>query len=156
MPYKRHAVSGIARVNNGSLLPLPSKLIHLQLRSVWNPVQRLCLVLNSDDNKSNIIAIFITDIILLLMVLVGLIRLRYHGGGTLGLGRLLWKQVAFRGFPSMVCHEPTDVSSVPKGVIGLLLAVAAGAPPTVGPALFLADTVLLISVHHFRCLLFWT
>jgi hypothetical protein len=56
-------------------------------------------VLNSDDNKLNIIAIFITGITLLLMVLVGLICLRYHGGGTLGLGRLLWKQVAFCGLP---------------------------------------------------------
>ena len=95
-------------------------------------------MLNSEDSKLNIIVIFITDIILLLMVLVGLIRLRYHGGGTLGLGRLLWKQVAFRGFPSIVCHKPTDVPSAPKGVMWLLLAVAAGAPPTVCPALFLA------------------
>ena len=96
-------------------------------------------MLNAEDNKLNIIVTFITDIILLLIVLVGLIRLRYHGGGTLGLGRLLWKQVAFRGFPSMGYRRPTDVSSVSKGVIWLLLAVAADVPPTVGPALFLSD-----------------
>ena len=96
-------------------------------------------MLNSEDNKLNIIVTLITDIFLLLTVLVGLIRLRYHGSGTLGLGRLLWKQVAFRSFPSMGCHKPTDVISVPKGVIWLLLAVAADVPPTVGPAIFLSD-----------------
>ena len=96
-------------------------------------------MLNSEDNKLNIIVILITDMILLLTVLVGLIRLHHPGGGTLGLGRLLWKQVAFRGFPSMGRRKPTDVSSVPKGVIWLLLSVAAYVPPTVGPALFLAD-----------------
>ena len=35
----------------------------------------------------------ITDIILLLTMAFGLLRLRRHGGGTFGLTRLLWKQV---------------------------------------------------------------
>ena len=101
-------------------------------------------MLNSEDNKLNIIVILITDIILLLTVLVGLIRLRYHGGGMLGLGSLLWKQVAFRGLPSMGCRKLTDMSSVPKGVMWLLLSVAAEVPPTVGLALFLQVTLFLI------------
>ena len=38
------------------------------------------------------IAVLITDVILLLIVLIGLLRL--HGsGGSFALGRLLWKQV---------------------------------------------------------------
>jgi hypothetical protein len=35
----------------------------------------------------------ITDIVLLLIMLVGLLRLRCHGRGTFGLGHLLWQQV---------------------------------------------------------------
>ena len=42
------------------------------------------------------ISVVITDFILLLIMLVGLLRLRLHGGTLLGLGRLLWKQVGLR------------------------------------------------------------
>jgi len=35
----------------------------------------------------------VTDIALLLIMLVGLLRLRLHGGGTFGLAQLLWRQV---------------------------------------------------------------
>ena len=36
---------------------------------------------------------FVSDIALLLIMFVGLFRLRLRGGGTFGLARLLWKQV---------------------------------------------------------------
>jgi hypothetical protein len=48
---------------------------------------------NSDVTKLNVIVTFVTDIILLLMMLAGLLRLRMGGGGMLDLGRFLWKQV---------------------------------------------------------------
>lgn len=35
----------------------------------------------------------VTDIALLLIMLVGLFRLRCHGGGTFGLAQVLWRQV---------------------------------------------------------------
>jgi hypothetical protein len=35
----------------------------------------------------------VTDIVLLLILLVGLLRLRHYGGSTFGLTRFLWKQV---------------------------------------------------------------
>jgi len=35
----------------------------------------------------------VTDITLLLILLIGLLRLRHHGGKTFGLNNLLWKQV---------------------------------------------------------------
>jgi hypothetical protein len=41
----------------------------------------------------------ITNIILLLTMLIGLLRLRSEGGGTFGIGSLLWKQVRYRPFP---------------------------------------------------------
>jgi hypothetical protein len=49
-------------------------------------------VLNIEKTKPSMIAVLITDVILLLIVLIGLLRL--HGsGGSFALGRLLWKQV---------------------------------------------------------------
>ncbi|KAN0118624.1 hypothetical protein V8E52_005047 [Russula decolorans] len=64
------------------------------------------------------IAVLITDVILLLIVLIGLLRL--HGsGGSFALGRLLWKQ----------------------GVIWLLIATVAEVPPTVFIALNLNDSL---------------
>jgi hypothetical protein len=53
----------------------------------------MCAVLNIESIKPNIIVTLITDITLLLIMLVGLLRLRRYGAGTFGLGRLLWKQV---------------------------------------------------------------
>jgi hypothetical protein len=35
----------------------------------------------------------VTDIVLLLIMLVGLLRLRHGGYGTFGLAQFLWKQV---------------------------------------------------------------
>jgi len=46
-------------------------------------------------NRLTLISLAATDIVLLLMMLVGLFRLRHDGYGcaTFGLARLLWKQV---------------------------------------------------------------
>jgi len=55
----------------------------------------------------------ITDIVLLVTMLVGLLRVRSSGVGTFGLTKLLWKQ----------------------GVIWLLIAIAAEVPPVVFIAL---------------------
>jgi hypothetical protein len=60
---------------------------------VWVPAQKQCVVYDTESNKPNIIVTLITDIILLLIMLVGLLRLRRYGDGTFGLARLLWKQV---------------------------------------------------------------
>jgi len=40
---------------------------------------------------------FATDFFLLVIMLVGLFRMRCRGAGSFGLGRLLWKQVRWRG-----------------------------------------------------------
>jgi hypothetical protein len=37
--------------------------------------------------------VLVTDIALLLIMLVGLFRLRREGGGTFGLSQFLWRQV---------------------------------------------------------------
>jgi hypothetical protein len=47
---------------------------------------------------------FTTDFVLLVIMLFGLLRLRRRGGGTFGLGRLLWKQVSWRpSFRGLIC-----------------------------------------------------
>jgi hypothetical protein len=53
-------------------------------------------VLNLETSKANIIVTLATDIILLLIMLFGLLRLRVQGAGMFGLGRLLWRQVGLR------------------------------------------------------------
>ncbi|KAF8489241.1 hypothetical protein F5888DRAFT_1808899 [Russula emetica] len=87
----------------------PSRLTQIQIRSSWEPVLQGCIVLNTEKNKSSIIVTLISDIVLLLIVLIGLLRLLHDGGGTFALGRLLWKQ----------------------GVVWLLVATVAEVPPTV-------------------------
>ena len=52
------------------------------------------MVYNSAENALTIISLAVTDIVLLLIMLVGLLRLRYHGGATFGMTHLLWKQVS--------------------------------------------------------------
>ena len=47
---------------------------------------------NMDSNKINIILSLASDVILLLIMLVGLLRLRLESG-EFGLGRILWNQV---------------------------------------------------------------
>jgi hypothetical protein len=49
-----------------------------------------------DTNPTNVptfIAMTVTDTILLLIMLIGLLRLRRVDGGTFGLAHFLWKQV---------------------------------------------------------------
>jgi len=94
-------------------------LIHgiVRLRASWAPAQSTCAVLNLETSKTNIIVTLATDIILLLIMLIGLLRLRVQGAGMFGLGRLLWTQ----------------------GIIWLLIATAAEVPPTVFICLNLND-----------------
>ncbi len=53
----------------------------------------ICLATNIETSKPNIIVMFISDMILLVTMLVGLLRLRRNGGGRFGLASLLWEQV---------------------------------------------------------------
>lgn len=81
------------RVSNQPTWFRQSSLIHLQIRSAWNPLVQSCVVLNSEDNKANIIVTFISDVILLVIMLSGLLILRRESGVVFPLGSLLWNQV---------------------------------------------------------------
>lgn len=49
---------------------------------------------NLETSKPSLISLFVTDCLLLLFMLAGLLRIRRRGGGTFELGRLLWRQVS--------------------------------------------------------------
>ena len=66
------------------------------MRSKWVPALHACGTFNAEANKPTVIATLFTDIALILIMLVGLLRLRRHGGGWLDLGHLLWKQVRWQ------------------------------------------------------------
>jgi hypothetical protein len=102
-------------------------------------------VLNTEKNKPSIIATLITDIILLLIVLIGLLRLLRDCGGSFALGRLLWKQVGSGRSHFSVCQF-TYLFPLPKGVIWLLIATVAEVPPMVCPASFLVRIFLPITM----------
>jgi hypothetical protein len=112
----------------------PSELTHLQTRDT---VLQDCIMLNTEKNKNSFIVTLITDIVLLLIMLIGLLRLLHGSGGSFALGRLLWKQVGSR--PShFAVSQFTYLFPLPtKGVIWLLIATLAEVPPTVCPTSFL-------------------
>jgi len=80
-----------------------------RLRSKWYHVVDSCVPTNTESNKLNIIVTLVTDVILLLIMLVGLIRLRRNGAGTFGLGQLLWRQGVIWFFFATVAEVPPTV-----------------------------------------------
>ncbi|KAF8490668.1 hypothetical protein F5888DRAFT_1740510, partial [Russula emetica] len=79
-----------------------------RLRATWEPTVQTCIILNSDELKPTLVITVIADTISLVTMLVGVFRLLAENSAAFGLGRLLWKQ----------------------GIIWLLIATAAGIPPT--------------------------
>jgi len=70
-------------------------LIHKQIRAVWVPAARACAITNVETCKGFYVNLLATDVILLLIMLVGLQRLRRGDSGrpAFDLVYLLWKQV---------------------------------------------------------------
>jgi hypothetical protein len=83
--------------NHLALLPY-----HEQIRSVWDPVVKSCVVTNVHVCKVSIVSYLVADTILLLILLAGLLRLRL-GGKSFKLWHFLWKQVGHRRF-SLMCY----------------------------------------------------
>jgi len=102
-------------VANFSLLILAAARLH----STWIPEQQSCSLPNIRTMKLAIISMLATDITLIAIMLVGLLRLRRRGGGWFALGRLLWKQ----------------------GVLWLLLAIVAELMPVIFVCLNLNDAL---------------
>jgi len=64
----------------------------IRTHSEWEPMRNGCKSPNIESNKLTIIAVLVSDVTLLVVMFIGLLRLRQRGGGRFGLGRLLWKQ----------------------------------------------------------------
>ena len=60
------------------------------------PIQHACVTPNIKSSALKLIATSVTDIALLLVMLVGLFRLRNHDGGMIGMAQLLWRQVRWQ------------------------------------------------------------
>jgi len=80
-----------------------------QIRSEWDPYNLACGEPNTESNKLAITAMPVTDIALLLIMLIGLLRIRYRGGGKFNLGRLLWKQGVIYLFVATIAEIPPAV-----------------------------------------------
>jgi len=61
---------------------------------VWSDEINACVLLNPESNKLNIIVSLVSDVVLLLIMLFGLLRLRLG----VGLGGILWNQVRWWRF----------------------------------------------------------
>ena len=91
------------------------------------------------------------DILLVLIMLLGLLRLRDRAGGMFGLALLLWKQV--RWWPVLVVRAVNQLIpfSVRKGVISLLVAAKAGlttvASIAIVPAPLRSQTICTVGVR---------
>jgi len=73
-------------------------LMDLQFRARWVPIAGACVMARVDSIKLSTIVALATDIGLILIMLLGLFRLRRRGGGIMALGRLLWNQVGLWHF----------------------------------------------------------
>ncbi|KAH9034467.1 hypothetical protein EDB85DRAFT_2289062 [Lactarius pseudohatsudake] len=69
-------------------------LIHdiTKLRATWVPVPGVCAVLNIESSRNTVILTLVTDVILCLTMLVGLLRLRQNGTTMVALWNFLWRQ----------------------------------------------------------------
>ncbi|KAF8494698.1 hypothetical protein F5888DRAFT_1805422 [Russula emetica] len=63
-----------------------------RIRSVWVPAQLACEAVKTDPSSLSFIPAIISDVVMLLFVLAGLLVMRRRDGATFGLTRLLWKQ----------------------------------------------------------------
>src|SRR5579863_3741947 len=123
----------------------PAGLTNLQFRAKWIPSQETCVMIHMESIKLSTIVALTTDIGLILIMLLGLLRLRRRGGGIMALGRLLWNQVGLWHFFLSILLSIRLCISVHKGIIWLLLATAAGVTPTVVLSHFFRLTLLLIT-----------
>jgi hypothetical protein len=79
-----------------------------------------CFIVNWHISELNILVTLATDIILLLIMFFGLLRLGYHERDAFGLGRLMWKQVGYWCFSLAVVFPAYSIwrSAFPRVSFG--------------------------------------
>ncbi|KAH9984722.1 hypothetical protein BJV77DRAFT_164879 [Russula vinacea] len=85
----------------------------IRLRAEWSPQANTCILVNFDSTKSTVIVSCVSDIGLLLVMLIGLLRLRLDRDGAFVLGSFLWKQ-------GLIWFLIATVSEIPSLVLVLL------------------------------------
>ncbi|KAI0278573.1 hypothetical protein BGY98DRAFT_516291 [Russula aff. rugulosa BPL654] len=95
----------------------------IKIRAEWVPAAKSCAITNVKICRNIYTNLFVSDVILLIIMLAGLLRLR-RGGGSFYLTQLLWKQ----------------------GVIWLVIATAAELPQLLLLVLNVNDTLSLLFV----------
>jgi len=113
-----------------------------------------CAARENFSNRLTLISVAVTDTVLLLMMLVGLFRLRRDGYATFGLARLLWKQVRWIFSRQLWLFWLIDILSFRKGVIWISIATATEIPPAVSLANFTPRLFSFNSTLCPRCALF--
>ncbi|KAH9990087.1 hypothetical protein BJV77DRAFT_634056 [Russula vinacea] len=86
------------------------------LRAVWSPVANTCTLFNVNSTKPAIIGSLFSDIVLLLIMLIGLLRMRHEaheGGSSFPLARTLWNQ-------GLIWLLFATVAELPSAVLMLL------------------------------------
>jgi len=81
----------------------------IRIRAVYAEAANTCVVLNIQSTKVNILVTLVADILLLLIMLVGLLRLRCHEHGAFSMGRLLWRQGLIWLFIATISEVPPAV-----------------------------------------------
>ena len=108
-------------------------------------------MLKFEATKPTVFASLLTDVVLLLIMLIGLLRLRLGAGGTFDLGRLLWNQVRWWLFSLAVIHAISLMGIFTrKGIIWLLIATIAEVPTSVRLAILFHFDLLLIVILPYR------
>jgi hypothetical protein len=116
------------------------------------PEQAACAVDNFDSTKITVVASLVTDIGLLLIMLIGLLRFRLESSGAMNLAHILWNQVQWLHLPLTVIFLKLNFCC--KGLIWLLVATIAEVPASVrlapfSPVLF-AHKYFTSDVHDFE------
>ncbi|KAH9954853.1 hypothetical protein BC827DRAFT_921768 [Russula dissimulans] len=83
----------------------------VRLRGTWSVTDNSCTPLNTSVNKLNAIVSFCTDLLLLLIMLIGLLRWRYRIGQgiTSSLTRFLWTQGLVWIFIVTIAYVPSVI-----------------------------------------------
>ena len=93
--YKPGDVTGSVRVNffNVDYFGPARLILRPQVRVSWSHDRKTCVLLNPGSIQPNIVGSLIADVVLLIVMLIGLLRLHLGAGNGFFLGRVLWKQV---------------------------------------------------------------
>ena len=107
-----------------------------------------------EATKPTVATSLATDVVLLLIMLIGLFRERIRGGGAFALGRMLWNQVRWLWFSLVVIVNSLMSIFVCKGLIWLLVATAAEVPSTVRLPIILRPLSLLMAILYSQLFMF--